>query len=75
MIVYIPNGEVDRMVFVLTGCNGDGCFVASKYDGDEEGTMRVNVDRDSVLFMEKSACVDDLYEAHLRTASRTSPLT
>lgn len=35
MVADISNGEVDRVVFMLTGCDRCGCLVASEYDGDE----------------------------------------
>jgi len=75
MITDVPDGEVDRMIFVLASCNGNGCFIASKYDGDEGGAMCVNVNGNNVLLMETLVRVGGLCETHLRIASRPSPLT
>ena len=64
MIPDVPNGEVDRMIFVLASCNGNSHFIASKYDGDKGSTMCVNVNGNNVLLMETLVCVGSFRETH-----------
>lgn len=41
------------MIFVLAGRDGNCCFIASENDGNEECSMRINVDGNEVLFVAK----------------------
>ena len=49
VIVDVPYREVDRMVFMLTGCNGNGRFITPKDNRDKNGSMCINIYRDEVL--------------------------
>ena len=49
VVMYMPNGKVDWMIFLLAGCDRNSHFVAPKYDGDEESTMCVWIHRNEVL--------------------------
>jgi len=50
MIVDVPDSEVEGVIFMLTGCNGDCGLVAPEYDGNEKCTVCISVDRNEVLF-------------------------
>ena len=51
MIAHISDRKIDRMIFVLAGCDRNSCFVTSKYDGDEDCTMCVDIYSNKVLFI------------------------
>jgi hypothetical protein len=42
-VVYIANGEVNRVIGLLTGCDRDGRLVGTEDDGDEHGSVRCRV--------------------------------
>ena len=51
VIMHISNRKVDGMIFVLASCDRSGCFVASNYDGDEECSVRIDINGDEILLM------------------------
>jgi len=75
VITHIPDREIDGMIFVLTGCDGSGCFVASKYDGDKHRAVCVDIYSDEVLFIGGLADIGVFHETYLHIASRPSHLT
>lgn len=48
-VVYIPNREIDWMIFLLASCDRNSCFVTSKQDGDEHRPMCIDVYGNEVL--------------------------
>lgn len=49
VVVHVANREINRVVYVLTGCDRDGGFVGADYDGDEHRSMCRRVHSDEVL--------------------------
>ena len=72
VIMDIPNREVNWVVFMLASCNGNGRFVTSEYDGDEECSMGIDVNSNQVLYAVRLANVGALGETHLHIVSRPS---
>lgn len=56
VVTCIADREVDRVVFVLAGCNGNGCFVAPEYDRNEDGSMCIWIEGNNILSNRISAC-------------------
>ena len=63
------------MIFLLAGCDRNSCFVASEYDGDEDGPVCINIYSDEVLSVGRLVNVHTLCETRLHIASRPSCLT
>jgi hypothetical protein len=49
VIAHIPDREIHGMIFLLTSCDGDSRFVASKYGGNKECSMRISIYGDEIL--------------------------
>jgi hypothetical protein len=49
VVVDVPNREINGMVFLLTGCYGDSCFVAPKYYRNKKCAVHIRVNRNEVL--------------------------
>ena len=49
VVADVCNREVDRVVFMLAGCDRGCCLVASKDDRDKHCTVCINVRSDEVL--------------------------
>lgn len=75
MVANVPNREVEGVILVLAGCNGNCCFVAPKYDGNEDRSVRVNVGRNEVLIMVGSITTNRGRKVHAHTAPKPSPQT
>jgi hypothetical protein len=74
-IVHVPDREVNGVVFVLASCHGNSCFVASKYDGNKDRSVRIGIYSDEVLLVQMLVDVHVLRETRLHIASRPSHLT
>jgi len=75
MIMDVSDREVDGVVFLLAGCDGNSCFIASEYDGNEDSSVCINIYSDEVLSVERLVNIHALCETHLHIASRPSSLT
>ena len=51
VILYVPNREVDWVVFVLARRDRGRRFVGSKDDGDEDCPVCVDINGNKVLFV------------------------
>jgi len=63
------------MIFMLAGCDGNRCFVASEYDGDKHCAMCPSIYSNEVLFIVRLVDIGVLCETCLHIASRPSHLT
>jgi hypothetical protein len=76
VITNVPNRKVNRVIFMLAGCDRNSCLVAPKYDGDEHCSMGVWVEGNNVLFIEELVRTSALSkEIYIHIASRPSPQT
>ena len=75
VVPYVSDREVDRMVFVLAGCDRSCRFVGPEDSGDKYRPMRVGVSSDKVLFVTGSVVgkVALLAKCYERIAPRPSP--
>ena len=55
---------------MLAGCNGNCRFVTPKYDGDEDRSVCVNVDRNEVLVAVGSTMANGGGEVHAHTVPK-----
>jgi hypothetical protein len=49
VVTHVPDREIDGVIFMLTSCDGSCRFVASKYDGDKDRSVCINILRNKVL--------------------------
>lgn len=43
VVTHVPDRKIDRVIFVLTGCDRSCRFVTSEYDGDKDCSVRINI--------------------------------
>ena len=63
------------MVFMLAGYDRDSRLITPKNDGDEDGSVCIDIYRNKVLFVGELASANILCEVHLHTGPKPSRLT
>ena len=71
MIPNITDREVNGVVLMLAGRDGNSCFVASKYDRNKDCSVHINIRGNDILFA-KLVNVDTLCKTRLHIASKPS---